>query len=36
MCLNETAPLFKLRGFERVDGPDGGSGVVQEWHVEEP
>jgi hypothetical protein len=31
------APLaFRLRGFERVDGPDGGQGVVQEWHVEEP
>jgi hypothetical protein len=31
------APLaFGLRGFERIDGPDGGYGVVQEWHVEEP
>ena len=29
------APLaFRLRGFERVDGRDGGYGVVQEWHVE--
>ena len=31
------APLaFRLRGFERVDGPDGGYSVAQEWHVEEP
>src|SRR5258707_430294 len=31
------APLaFRLRGFERVEGPDGGCGVVQEWHCEEP
>lgn len=29
------APLaFRLRGFERVQGQDGGCGVVQEWHVE--
>jgi hypothetical protein len=29
------APLaFRLRGFERVEGQDGGYGVVQEWHVE--
>jgi hypothetical protein len=29
------APLaFRLRGFERVEGSDGGYGVVQEWHVE--
>jgi hypothetical protein len=26
---------FRLRGFERVEGQDGGYGVVQEWHVEE-
>jgi hypothetical protein len=31
------APLaFRLRGFERVDGRDGGYGVVQEWHVAMP
>ena len=31
------APIaFRLRGFERVEGPDGGYSVVQEWHVEEP
>jgi hypothetical protein len=31
------APLaFRLRGFERVEEPDGGYSVVQEWHVEEP
>jgi hypothetical protein len=31
------APLaFRLRGFERVEGLDGGWGVVQEWHCEEP
>lgn len=30
------APLaFRLRGFERVEGPDGGYSVVQEWHVED-
>jgi hypothetical protein len=30
------APLaFRLRGFERVEGHDGGDGVVQEWHVED-
>ena len=30
------APLaFRLRGFERVEGRDGGYGVVQEWHVED-
>lgn len=26
---------FRLRGFERVEGNDGGFSVVQEWHVEE-
>lgn len=31
------APLaFRVRGFERVDTQEGGFGVVQEWHVEEP
>jgi hypothetical protein len=31
------APMaFRLRGFERVEGRDGGYGVVQEWHVELP
>ena len=31
------APIaFRLRGFERVEGPDGGYSVVQEWHCEEP
>jgi hypothetical protein len=30
------APIaFRLRGFERVEGPDGAKGVVQEWHIEE-
>jgi hypothetical protein len=30
------APLaFRLRGFERVDSPDGSYAVVQEWHIEE-
>jgi hypothetical protein len=30
------APLaFRLRGFERLEGRDGGYGVVQEWHVED-
>lgn len=30
------APLaFRLRGFERVEGRDGGYGVVQEWHIED-
>ena len=30
------APLaFRLRGFERIEGPDGGYSVVQEWHVED-
>jgi hypothetical protein len=29
------APLaLRLRGFERVEGQDGGYGVVQEWHIE--
>src|SRR5438309_1780838 len=29
------APIaFRLRGFERVEGRDGGYSVVQEWHVE--
>lgn len=29
------APLaFRLRGFERVEGQDGGYSVVQEWHCE--
>jgi hypothetical protein len=27
---------FRLLGYERVDGPEGGHGVVQEWHVEPP
>lgn len=31
------APLaFRLRGYERMQGPDGEYSVVQEWHVEEP
>lgn len=31
------APVaFRLRGFERVEGPDGGYSVVQEWHCEMP
>src|SRR5207248_1731073 len=31
------APLaFRLRGFEKIEGPDGGYSVVQEWHCEEP
>lgn len=31
------APMaFRLRGFERVQGPDGSYSVVQEWHVESP
>ncbi len=30
------APIaFRLRGFERVEAPAGGYGVVQEWHVED-
>ena len=30
------APLaFRLRGFERIESPDGGYAVVQEWHIEE-
>src|SRR5947209_911620 len=30
------APLaFRVRGFERVEGPHGGYSVAQEWHVEE-
>ena len=30
------APLaFRLRGVERVDSPDGGYAVVQEWHIED-
>jgi len=29
------APLaFRLRGFERVEGPAGPIAVVQEWHCE--
>jgi hypothetical protein len=31
------APLaFRLRGFERIDGPGGAMAVVQEWHCERP
>lgn len=31
------APLaFRLRGYERIDGPGGAIGVVQEWHCEMP
>jgi|SRR5690349_5662362 hypothetical protein len=30
------APLaFRLRGFERVDAPDGSYAAVQEWYCEE-
>jgi hypothetical protein len=30
------APIaFRLRRFERVDGPGGGFAVCQEWHCEE-
>ena len=27
---------FRLRGFERTEGPDGSYAVVQEWHCEMP
>ena len=31
------APLaFRLRGFERAEGPGGWLAVVQEWHCELP
>jgi hypothetical protein len=31
------APLaFRLRGFERLQGPEGAYSVVQEWHCETP
>ncbi len=31
------APLaFQLRGFERLEGPDGPYSVAQEWHCELP
>jgi hypothetical protein len=31
------APLaFRLRGFERIDGPGEPMAVVQEWHCEAP
>lgn len=26
---------FRIRGFERAEGPDGAFAVVQEWHCEE-
>jgi hypothetical protein len=30
------APIaFRLRGYERIEAPDGAYAVVQEWHVEE-
>jgi hypothetical protein len=32
----ERAPVAsRLRGFERVEGEDGGYGVVQKWHLED-
>jgi hypothetical protein len=31
------APLaFRLRGFERVEGPEGPFAVVQEWRCDVP
>jgi hypothetical protein len=27
---------FRLRGFERVESPQGAFSVVQEWHCERP
>jgi hypothetical protein len=27
---------IRLRGFERLEGPDGPYAVVQEWHCEMP
>jgi hypothetical protein len=27
---------FRLRGFERVDAPDGPYTVLQEWHCDVP
>ena len=27
---------FRLRGFERHDGPEGAFSVAQEWHCEKP
>jgi len=36
-ALLRFAPLsFRLRGFERVEGPEGASTVLQEWHCELP
>jgi hypothetical protein len=27
---------FRIRGFERAEGPDGAFAVLQEWHCEKP
>ena len=27
---------FVLRGYERIEAPEGAIGVVQEWHCREP
>jgi hypothetical protein len=27
---------FRLRGYQRVETPEGAVGVVQEWHCREP
>jgi hypothetical protein len=31
-----TTLAFRLRGFERVESPQGGFSVAQEWHCELP
>jgi hypothetical protein len=36
-ALLRFAPLaFRLRGFERLEGPEGDFTVLQEWHCELP
>ncbi len=36
MLLGVSTLAFRLRGFERHDGPDGPYSVAQEWHCEMP
>ncbi len=36
VLLTMSTLAFRLRGFERQDGPEGPFGVVQEWHCEVP
>jgi hypothetical protein len=36
VLLRFAVNAFQLRGYEKIDGPDGFHAVVQEWHCVPP